>query len=139
LRDKSRTLRDHGQVRKYQHTMIGWNCRMDAIQGACLAIKLRHLERGNELRRKHAQRYNEGFGDLNEVVTPIEAEYARHVYHVYTIRFQGRRGVIKQLEEKVVGYGVHYPFPFHLQEAYTGLGYERGAFPVSERMAGEVL
>jgi dTDP-4-amino-4,6-dideoxygalactose transaminase len=139
LRDKIRILRDHGQVRKYQHTMIGWNCRMDAIQGACLAIKLRHLQRGNELRRKHAQRYNEGFQGLDEVVTPIEADYARHVYHVYTIRVQGRDGVIRQLEEKGVGYGVHYPIPIHLQEAYAGLGYERGAFPVSEMIASEVL
>ena len=139
LRDKIRSLRDHGQVRKYQHTMIGWNCRMDAIQGACLTLKLRHLECGNELRRKHAQRYNEGFGDLNEVVTPIEAEYARHIYHVYAIRVQGREGLIQQLEEKGVGYGVHYPIPIHLQEAYTGLGYERGAFPVSEMIASDVL
>jgi dTDP-4-amino-4,6-dideoxygalactose transaminase len=139
LRDKIRSLRDHGQVRKYQHTMIGWNCRMDAIQGACLTIKLRHLKRGNELRRKHAQRYNEGFGGLNEVVTPMEADYALHIYHVYAIRVQGREGVIQQLEEKGVGYGVHYPIPIHLQEAYAGLGYERGAFPVSEMIAGEVL
>src|SRR5438874_4016967 len=139
LRDKIRSLRDHGQVRKYQHTMIGWNCRMDAIQGACLTIELRHLERGNELRRKHAQRYNERFGGLNEVVTPIEADYARHIYHVYAIRVQGREGIIRQLEEKGVGYGVHYPIPMHLQEAYNGLEYERGAFPVSEMIAGEVL
>jgi dTDP-4-amino-4,6-dideoxygalactose transaminase len=139
LRDKIRSLRDHGQVRKYQHTLIGWNCRMDAIQGACLTIKLRHLERGNELRRKHAQRYNEGFSELNEVVTPTEAEHARHIYHVYTIRVQGREGVIQQLEEKGVGYGVHYPIPIHLQKAYASLGYKLGAFPVSEMIAGEVL
>jgi dTDP-4-amino-4,6-dideoxygalactose transaminase len=139
LRDKIRSLRDHGQVRKYQHSMIGWNCRMDAIQGACLAIKLRHLQHGNKLRRMHAHRYNEGFRGLVEVVTPTEADYAHHIYHVYAIRVQGRDGVIRQLEEKGVGYGVHYPIPIHLQEAYAGLGYERGAFPVSEMMAGEFL
>ena len=139
LRDKIRSLRDHGQVRKYQHTMIGWNCRMDAIQGACLEIKLRHLQRGNELRRKHAKRYNEGFRGLDDVVTPTEADYARHIYHVYAIRVQGRENVIRQLEENGVGYGVHYPIPIHLQEAYAALGYERGAFPVSEMIAREVL
>src|SRR5437588_2666790 len=139
VRDKIRSLRDHGQVRKYQHTMIGSNCRMDAIQGACLEIKLRHLERGNELRRKHAQQYNDGFRGLNEVVPPTEADYARHIYHVYAIRVQGRGGIIRQLEDKGVGYGVHYPIPIHLQEAYAGLGYERGAFPVSEMAAGEFL
>src|SRR5438132_10100883 len=88
LRDKIRSLRDHGQVRKYHHTMIGWNCRMDAIQGACLEIKLRHLQRGNELRREHAKHYNEGFRGLDDVVIPIEADYARHIYHVYAIRVQ---------------------------------------------------
>ena len=112
---------------------------MDAIQGACLTIKLRRLQQGNELRREHARRYNEGFRGLNEVVTPIEADYARHIYHVYAIRVQGREGVIRQLEEKGVGYGVHYPIPIHFQEAYAGLGYAPGAFPVSETIAGEVL
>ena len=112
---------------------------MDAIQGACLEIKLRHLQRGNELRREHAKHYNEGFRGLDDVVTPTEADYARHIYHVYAIRVQGRDGIIRQLEDKGIGYGVHYPIPIHLQQAYAGLGYKRGALPVSETIAGEIL
>ncbi|PYL74826.1 MAG: hypothetical protein DMF27_13745, partial [Verrucomicrobia bacterium] len=88
LADKIRVLRDHGQARKYHHTMVGWNCRMDAIQGACLAIKLRHLDRGNDLRRTHAARYSAAFKEVEEVISPLEAEYARHVYHIYAIRVQ---------------------------------------------------
>jgi dTDP-4-amino-4,6-dideoxygalactose transaminase len=139
LRDKIRILRDHGQVRKYQHAMVGWNCRMDAIQGACLTIKLRHLERGNELRRKHALRYNKGLSASGEIVTPIEIDYARHVYHVYAVQVEGRDGVMRQLEEKGVVCGVHYPVPVHLQEAYASLGHAEGAFPVSERIADKFL
>ena len=58
LQEKIRILRDHGQIRKYHHTMVGWNCRMDGIQAAVLRIKLRHLEKGNELRRSHAAQYD---------------------------------------------------------------------------------
>ena len=139
LADKVRVLRDHGQTRKYHHTVVGWNCRMDAIQAACLAIKLRHLERGNDLRRKHAARYSSAFKDVEEIVPPFEADYARHVYHVYAVRVQDRNEVIRHLEEKGIGCGVHYPVPVHLQEAYAGLDYERGAFPVSEQIANEFV
>jgi dTDP-4-amino-4,6-dideoxygalactose transaminase len=132
-------LRDHGQTRKYHHTMVGWNCRMDAIQGACLAIKLRHLDRGNDLRRTHAAKYNRAFKDIEEIIPPLEAEYARHVYHVYATRVQDRDEVMRQLEGKGIGCGVHYPVPVHLQQAYVSLGHQRGAFPVSEQIANEFL
>jgi dTDP-4-amino-4,6-dideoxygalactose transaminase len=139
LRDTIRTLRDHGQVQKYHHSLVGWNCRMDAIQGACLAIKLRHLERNNDLRRVHARRYTQGLRDNDEVITPVEAEYSRHVYHVYAIRVKQRDEVLQHLERKGIGCGVHYPVPVHLQKAYAPLGYGRGAFPVSEMIADEFL
>lgn len=139
LRDIIRTLRDHGQERKYHHSMVGWNCRMDAIQGACLEVKLRHLERGNELRRAHARRYNEGFRGNDEVVAPAEADYGRHVYHVYAIRVKQRDELLRHLETKGIGCGVHYPVPVHLQKAYAPLGYGRGAFPVAEQIADEFI
>jgi len=139
LADKIRVLRDHGQARKYHHTMVGWNCRMDAIQGACLAIKLRHLDRGNDLRRTHAARYSAAFKEVEEVIPPLEAEYARHVYHIYAIRVQDRDEVMRRLEQKGIGCGVHYPVPVHLQQAYVSLGHQRGAFPVSEQIANEFL
>src|SRR4051812_33326881 len=86
LQEKIRVLRDHGQIRKYRHTMIGWNCRMDGIQAAVLSVKLRRLENGNLLRRVHAQDYNRALAGMDEVIAPAEADYARHVYHVYAIR-----------------------------------------------------
>jgi dTDP-4-amino-4,6-dideoxygalactose transaminase len=139
LAEKIRTLRDHGQVRKYRHSMIGWNCRMDGIQGAVLSVKLRRLENGNLLRRVHAQEYNRALAGLEELITPTEADYARHVYHIYPVRVEDRDETIWRLQEKGVQCGIHYPVPIHLQKAYRDLGYEQGSFPISERTANELI
>jgi dTDP-4-amino-4,6-dideoxygalactose transaminase len=139
LLEKIRILRDHGQVRKYHHTMVGWNCRMDGIQGAVLRIKLRHLERGNQLRRSHAAYYDQAFEGIREIITPAHEDSIRHVYHVYAIRVKERDEMIRLLTEKGIGTGVHYPVPVHLQEAYRSLGYEPGSFPIAERCAAEFL
>jgi dTDP-4-amino-4,6-dideoxygalactose transaminase len=139
LQEKIKILRDHGQVRKYYHTMVGWNCRMDGIQGAVLRVKLRYLEGWNELRRAHAARYDRALAGIEEIVTPFPSANVRHVYHVYAIRVQERDEVMKLLGESGIGCGVHYPVPVHLQEAYRDLGYKRGAFPVSEKCAAEFV
>jgi dTDP-4-amino-4,6-dideoxygalactose transaminase len=139
LDEKMRILRDHGQVRKYHHTVIGWNGRMDGIQAAVLRIKLRHLENGNELRRSHAAAYNLALNGIEEIVLPAESVDVRHVYHIYAIRVQERDEVMRFLGKKGVGSGVHYPVPIHLQEAYRSLGYGPGAFPVAERCANEFV
>jgi dTDP-4-amino-4,6-dideoxygalactose transaminase len=139
LQEKIRILRDHGQVRKYHHTMVGWNGRMDGIQAAVLGVKLRHLERGNQLRRSHAAMYDRNLGGMEGIVTPFRAEGVRHVYHIYAIRVRERDEVLRLLGEKGIGYGVHYPVPIHLQEAYRGLHCQRGDFPVSEKCADEFV
>src|SRR5437762_7701104 len=86
LRNKIQMLRDHGQAKKYQHALIGWNARMDGIQGAALRVKLKLLDRGNQARRAHAQFYDQHLADVEEVILPTEADYARHVYHLYAVR-----------------------------------------------------
>ena len=139
LREKIQVLRDHGQARKYYHTLVGWNCRMDGIQAAILSIKLRHLEEANRLRRERALQYNQAFAGIEGIATPFEADYAHHVYHVYAIRVQERDEVRRFLEAKGIGCGVHYPIPIHLQEACRSLGYTEGAFPVAENLAEEFL
>lgn len=139
LRDKVRTLRDHGQVRKYHHSVVGWNARMDGIQGAVLSIKLRHLARGNQLRAMHAAQYNFGLGGIPEITTPVPAPYAKHVYHIYAIRVRDRAEVMRLLQKRDVGCAIHYPVPIHLQEAYSHLHYGCGAFPVAEKCAQEFV
>jgi dTDP-4-amino-4,6-dideoxygalactose transaminase len=139
LKEKIEVLRDHGQIRKYHHSVVGWNGRMDGIQAAVLRVKLRHLEAGNELRRSHARSYNRMFEDLSELITPVEAKNVRHVYHVYAIRVQQRDEVMWQLTKNGIGCGVHYPVPVHLQEAYWNLNYQLGSFPVAEQSAREFI
>jgi dTDP-4-amino-4,6-dideoxygalactose transaminase len=73
------------------------------------------------------------------VVTPVHAAHVRHVYHLYAIRVKNRDELIRLLAERGIGSGVHYPVPIHLQEAYLGLGYQQGAFPITERCAAEFL
>jgi len=139
LAEKIRILRDHGQSRKYHHSVVGWNCRMDGIQGAVLKIKLRHLDRGNQARRSHAARYNEALQGIEGIILPSEADYARHVYHIYAVRVSDRDDLIKRFEQEQIGCGIHYPVPVHLQEAYANLGYQRGSFPVSEVTSDEFI
>jgi dTDP-4-amino-4,6-dideoxygalactose transaminase len=132
-------LREHGQDRKYYHSMIGWNCRMDGIQAAALRVKLRNLGKYTELRRSHAAQYDRALSGITELVSPVQAAWARHVYHIYAIRVKDRDDIMRRLAENGVGSGVHYPVPVHLQEAYHSLGYRPGAFPIAERCATEFV
>ena len=139
LATKMRMFRDHGQTQKYYHGIIGWNARMDGIQGAVLSVKLKHLESWNEARRKNAHLYNELLSNVDGVITPMEADYAKHVYHIYAIRVQNRDILIKKLTEKNIACGIHYPVPIHLQEAYNFLGHGKGSFSIAEKCAEEFV
>lgn len=139
LANKMRMFRDHGQAKKYYHGMIGWNARMDGIQGAILSVKLKRLESWNEARRKNADLYNELLSNADGIITPVEADYARHVYHIYAIRVQNRDELISKLAEKNISSGIHYPVPIHLQEAYSFLGQGKGSFPIAEKCAEEFV
>ena len=110
--------------------MIGWNARMDGIQAAVLGVKLRHLEKGNELSaRLMPPDMIRLSSEIEELMTPFTADYARHVYHIYAIRVPGRDAIIESLAKMGVACGIHYPVPIHLQDAYQSLGYEIGTFP----------
>jgi len=139
LNQAIRTLRDHGQSQKYHHTMVGWNARMDGIQGAALQIKLRKLAEGNEARRRNAKLYNDLLAGVEGLRLPVEAAGRKHVYHVYAVRVQPRDELLRALGAKGIHCGIHYPIPVHLQEAYRSLGLGRGSFPVAERCALEFL
>lgn len=139
LSKKIKTLRDHGQSEKYHHAMIGWNARMDGFQGAILGVKLKYLPSWNDARRNNAQIYNGLFLSVDGIVTPSEADYAQHVYHIYAIRVSNRDSLIKALAEQAIHCGIHYPIPIHLQDAYEFLGNKEGNFPVSEKVSKELL
>jgi len=139
MADTMKSFRDHGQSQKYYHGMIGWNARMDGIQGAILSAKLNHLESWNEARRKNASFYNEFLSNVDGVTTPYEADYAKHVYHIYAIRVENRDSLISKLAEKEIFCGIHYPVSVHLQDAYKSLGLGKGSFPVAEKCAEQFV
>jgi dTDP-4-amino-4,6-dideoxygalactose transaminase len=139
LAEKIRVLRDHGQHRKYYHSQIGWNARMDGIQGAVLSVKLKRLDVSNVQRQSHALLYDQLLGGTEQIITPFEAPQGRHVYHVYAVRVQNRNQVLQSMADKGIGCAIHYPIPVHLQEAYRFLGVGKGSFPVAEICAEEFL
>ena len=139
LANKIQMLRDHGQAKKYYHALVGWNARMDGIQGAVLRVKLRYLSEANDARRAHARSYNQQLADFEDLITPVEAGYARHVYHVYAVRCRSRDRILQAMARRGIACGIHYPVPVHLQEAYRFLGYTKGSFPVAEQCAEEFL
>jgi len=139
LADTVRRFRDHGQAKKYYHSLVGWNSRMDGFQGAVLSVKLRHLPTWTEARRRNAAMYRELLSGADGVVPPHEADYALHVYHIYAVRAKKRDALLRALEEKDIHCGIHYPVPVHLQEAYADLELGKGSFPVAEQSAEEEL
>lgn len=136
LADRLRLLRNYGQRKRYYHERKGFNSRLDEMQAAILRAKLPHLEGWNEERRRKAALYD---GLLRGVVLPHQADYARHVYHLYVIRSGRRNDLQRHLAEEGIGSLIHYPVPVHLQEAYRDLGLQPGDLPETERAAEEIL
>jgi dTDP-4-amino-4,6-dideoxygalactose transaminase len=137
---RMKMIRDHGQAKKYYHDMEGYNGRLDSIQAGWLSVKLQHLARWNEARRALAHRYHELFAEAKDsIVVPAEAACSKGVYHLYVVRVPNREALQEALAEAGIGTGIHYPIPLHLQKAYQHLGYLQGAFPVTERVAAEIV
>jgi dTDP-4-amino-4,6-dideoxygalactose transaminase len=138
LTARFRSLRDHAQPQRYHHTEVGFNYRMDALQGAVLGIKLKRLAAWTERRRELAARYLELLADL-PLDRPVVAEGRDPVWHLFVIRHPDRDGLRIALDQAGVQTGLHYPVPVHLQPAYQHLGHIAGAFPAAERFARECL
>ncbi|MFC6090927.1 DegT/DnrJ/EryC1/StrS family aminotransferase [Saccharothrix sp. BKS2] len=134
-----RLLREHGSPRKYEHTVLGFNSRLDTLQAVVLSAKLRRLEGWNEARRAAADRYSAMLADVPGVVPPVVLEGNLPVWHLYVVRVAERDRVLKALHEAGIGAGIHYPTPVHLTGAFESLGHAPGDFPVAEAVAGEIL
>ena len=133
-----RRLRDHGQSRKYYHDEVGYNYRMEGIQGAVLHVKLRHLDDWTAARRSHAARYSDALaGSGVRLLEPLaQGRSAWHIFPVFTPR---RNELLEHLKTREIGSGIHYPIPVHLQRGYADLGYQAGDFPLTEQACNEVL
>ena len=143
LAQKVRLLRGHGATSRYYHRMIGINSRLDSIQAAVLRVKLKHLDRWTDGRRRNADRYRALFKEYKLgspfVSIPLARKGFFHIYNQFVIRAQRRDALREYLKEKGIGSEIYYPIPLHLQECYQNLGYRPGDLPESERAAGEVL
>jgi len=132
-------IRDHGHAKKYYHDIEGYNGRLDTIQAGMLHIKLKHLAAWTEARQQIAKEYGRLFEGVGEIDAPFEPSWSKAVYHLFVVRVKNREKLQADLAAANVGTGIHYPIPLHLQKAYAHLGYNPGDFPVTERVAPEIL
>lgn len=147
LAERTAMLRAHGMRRRYFHDEVGGNSRLDTIQAAVLAVKLRYLPEGNRKRQERAAAYDRLFREAglsaasmaDGIVLPFVDPRTEHVFHQYVIRAPRRDDLRQHLTEAGIGSEIYYPLPLHLQESLAGLGYKQGDFPHAEQAAAEVL
>ncbi len=141
LAERVRLLRQYGwsPSQRYVSQIRGTNSRLDELQAAILRVKLRHLDEGNERRRRLANLYRDELGDTAEITLPAELPWGSHVYHLYVIRAQGRDHLRAYLQDHGVSTQIHYPQAVHRQPAYADLGFAPGSLPETERACAEIL
>ena len=142
LAERMRVLRVHGGKPKYHHAVIGGNFRLDEIQAAVLAIKLRHLDEWTAGRQRNAEFYTTAFeraGLDGRITLPRARPESRHIWNQYVIRVPRRNELKDFLAQSAIGTEIYYPIPLHLQQCFASLGYREGDLPESERAANESL
>jgi len=139
LAARMRMIRDHGSRHKYEHEVIGLNSRLDTLQAVVLSAKLRRLAGWNAARQAAARRYDALLSHAEGVIRPQVLDGNEHVWHLYVVRVPDRDRVLKELHAASIGAGIHYPVPIHLTSAFASLGYAKGAFPVAEQVAREIV
>ncbi|HST89742.1 MAG TPA: DegT/DnrJ/EryC1/StrS family aminotransferase [Ktedonobacterales bacterium] len=142
LAERVRLYRDHGSRVRYRHEVVGRNARLDEIQAAILRVKLRHLDDWNAQRRRNARLLSAALAEMAGTGLELPqrgGEGVEEVFHLYVVRHPERDRLKEHLAARGIGTGIHYPLPIHLQPAYAALGHQSGAFPVTERLAGQVL
>lgn len=135
----ARAHRNYGSLQKDYVDGAGMNSRLDEMQAAFLNVKLKYLDEFNAQRRALASKYHERLSNVPGIMVPTASPDAFHVYHLYVIRAERRDALKKYLLENGIESMIHYPVPPHMQKAYANLGYERGSFPITERLADSIL
>jgi dTDP-4-amino-4,6-dideoxygalactose transaminase len=138
LASRIRLWRDHGSSKRYEHIFPALNMRMEGLQGGILSVKLKYLDQWNNQRREAAAAYDAALIGT-DLEIPTEMPHNRHVYHLYVVQSARRDQLREQLTEVNIETGLHYPTPLHLQQAYRGLGYKQGDFPVTETLKDRIL
>ena len=141
LAEKLKALVNHGMIKRYHYEYVGVNSRLDTLQAAILRVKLKQLDRYHHARQQAAEFYDRAFAGSGVIQIPARSGFSTHVFHQYTVRVpaNSRDDLREYLQEKGIPSMIYYPVPLHLQNAYSDLGYLRGAFPVTEKASAEVL
>ena len=139
LAKKVSVLRNYGSEKKYYNETIGYNMRLDELQAALLSVKLKYLDVWTKERQQIAAWYNEALKDNDDLILPVTAKEASHVYHLYVLRANQRDKLQQYLLQQGIGTLIHYPIPPHLQQAYKHLGFKKGDFPIAEKIANTCL
>lgn len=137
--ERVRHLRNYGSKRRYENEYLGLNSRLSELQAAFLRVKLAHLSEWNRRRRTLAGQYTAQLTGVGDLVLPFVPDWADPVWHLYVVRTAQRDKLQSHLAADGIGTQVHYPVPPHLSAAYRPAGWQRGAFPIAERLAAEVL
>jgi dTDP-4-amino-4,6-dideoxygalactose transaminase len=139
INEKVQMLRDYGRKGRYEHKIKGYNSRLDTVQAVVLSAKLKYLDEWNKMRGAQAAYYCQLLKDIPGVVMPTVKKSRTHVFQTFAVRVLNRDAICEGMKKKGVSVLIHYPIPIHLQEAYADLGYQKGDFPVSEKIADEIL
>ena len=138
VRDRLLKLRNHGATAPFTHDELGYNSRLDEVQAALLRLKLRKLEQDVAARIQVADLYDENLKDT-DIICPARPQNGRHAFNLYTIRHANREAIREALKDGSIGHSQCYPKGLHLQDIYSGLGYEPGDLPVTDQVCGETL
>lgn len=144
LYEKMKMIRNHGSKGEYIYEILGGNFRLCAIGAAILRLKMKYLEKWNEMRRENARLYSQyfqerGLLESGNIRVPAIREGNLHTFHQYVIRCKKRDALKRHLQKEGIQTVVYYPLPLHLQKALSHLGYKKGDFPKAEKAAQEVL
>lgn len=139
LHERIKVLRNYGSQVKYHNEVVGFNSRLDELQAAFLRVKLARLDEWNKQRTFAAGSYSQHLAAVTDLTLPVVPEWAEPVWHLFVVRHGRRDELQKSLTEAGVGTMIHYPIPPHLQPAYSGLGYKKGDFPLSEAIHTSIL
>ena len=138
LAQKVRAIANYGSITKYYNEYKGVNSRLDEIQAEFLRIKLKHLDRWNNDRKRIVKLYLEKINN-SKLILPYVNSVEESIWHVFTVRTEYRDELLNYLKDNGIGTLIHYPIPIHLQKAYTDLEYKAGAFPLAETISKTVL
>ena len=139
IADEVRALRNYGSKRKYVHTRIGFNSRMDSMQAVILNAKLARLEQWNNARKEAADRYFGLLADASNIDLPMVLGGNEPVWHLFVVQVPYRDQTLDKLLQEGIEAGVHYPLPIHLQPAFSFMNHKEGDFPVAEKSARRIL